>query len=84
MLVNILQKRIDEEKLIKEIQSFEIVHNETAYLFMNKETLGDLASHYGELPRFHSSENLSGMVGYYTGRRIYENERLKFGEVEIR
>ena len=84
MLVNISQKRIDEEKLIKEIQNFEIANNETAYLFMNKETLGDLASYYGELPRFNSSENMSGMVGYYTGRRIYENERLKFGEVEIR
>lgn len=84
MLVNISQKRIDEEKLIKEVQGFEIEHNQNAYLFMNRETLDELSSQYKPLTYFQASEYNYGVICSYCGRRVYENEKLKFGEVEIR
>lgn len=84
MLVDISQKRIDEEKLITEVQGFEVVHGQTAYLFMNKETFEALIDCYGGELYFHPAESTSGVVSYYTGRRVYEDERLNFGQVEIR
>lgn len=84
MLVNISQKRIDEEKLINEMRGFEIEHNQNAYIFMNKETLEELVSACPPLVCFQAAEHYDGMISSYCGRRIYENEKLEFGEVEIR
>lgn len=84
MKIDISQKRLDEERLINEVQSFEIKCNQNAYLFMNKETLDELSSNYKPLTYFQASEYNDGIICSYCGRRVYENESLKFGEVEIR
>ena len=84
MLVNISQKRIDEEKLIHEVQGFEIEHNHNAYIFMNQETLDELESTCPPLIHFQADEYYDGVISSYCGRRVYKDESLKFGEVEIR
>ena len=84
MLVNISQNRIDEEKLIKEVQGFEIEHNQNAYIFMNGETLGELVKAYPPLMYFQETESYDGIISSYRGRKVYRDENLKFGEVEIR
>ena len=84
MLVNILQKHVNEEKLIKEVRAFETEHNQNAYIFMNKETLEELVSVCPPLIYFQAAEYSDGVISSYCGRRVYENESLKFGEVEIR
>ena len=57
---------------------FEVVYNQDAYLFMNRETLNELMKVFS----FKWDSKINGT--YYYGRRVYENENLKFGEVEIR
>lgn len=84
MLINISEKHINEEKLIKEVQGFEIEHSQNAYIFMNEETLGELVSACPPLMYFQAAENYDGIISSYRGRKVYRDENLKFGEVEIR
>ena len=84
MKINVLQKRLDETKLNEEIQKFEILNNQAAYLFMNEETIDELASVCTPQIYLESTEGINGMICYYHGRRVYKNENLKLGEVEIR
>lgn len=56
---------------------------------MNKETISDLeycASQLGSYEKFDSYENKmkSGVIAMYRGFKIYENNDLKYGEVELR
>lgn len=84
MIVNILQKQINENELIKGIQNFELEHYQNAYLFMNQETLNELAIFYALKIDVETTKDGSGIVSSYSGRRVFQNEDLKFGEVEIR
>ena len=84
MIINIAQKHIDEEKFINAINSYEVIHDQNAYLFMNKETFNELAIFNALNVDFGTTKDCNGVVNSYYGRRVYENEKLKFGEVEIR
>ena len=84
MLANILNVTLDEDKLYKKICEFEMMNNQNAYLFMNQETLNELAI-FNELKvdvEFNKESNC--IVSHYSGRRVFQNEDLKFGEIEIR
>lgn len=84
MLVNVIQRQINDEELIKGVQKFEVEHNKNAYLFMNQETLNELAIFYELNVDVEFNKNSNGIVASYSGRRVFQNEDLKFGEVEIR
>lgn len=84
MLMNIAEKRIDGGKLINAVNNFEITHNQNAYLFMNQETLNELAIFYELNVDVEINKDRHYTVGHYCGRRVFQNEDLKFGEVEIR
>ncbi len=84
MKINIVQKHIDEEKLINAVNGFEIEHNQNAYLFMNQVTLNELAIFNALNVDIETNKDCSGIVSFYCGRRVFQNEDLKFGEVEIR
>ena len=83
MVVNILQKQINENELIKGIQDFELEHYQNAYLFMNQETFNELAIFDPLNVYIETTNDGSGIVSSYSGRRVFQNEDLKFGEVEI-
>ena len=84
MVVNILQKQINEDELMKDIQDFELEHYKNAYLFMNQKTFNELAIFYELNVDVEFNKDSNGIVGSYFGRRVFQNEDLKFGEVEIR
>lgn len=84
MIVNVLQKQINEDELIKGIQDFELEHYKNAYLFMNQKTFSELAIFYELNVNVESNKDSNGIVGFYSGRRVFQNEDLKFGEIEIR
>ena len=84
MLINIAERCIDEGKLVNAVNSFEIIHNQNAYLFMNQETLNELAIFYELNVDVEINKDSNYTVRHYCGRRIFQNEDLKFGEVEIR
>lgn len=80
MQINIANIILDEDKLNKEIDDFEIVHKQQAYLFMNMETMEKLETF--------SNENTkpigNGVLCLFNGRKVYKDNDLKFGEIEIR
>lgn len=84
MIVNVLQRQINEDELIKGIQDFESEHYKNAYLFMNQATLNELAIFYEMKVDVRANKDSNYTVGHYCGRRVFQNEDLKFGEVEIR
>ena len=101
MLINISNKVLDEERLQKDMNDFEIVHEQQAYLFMNESTAKQLAYLCDSSldPKLTANPfktkfrgyvqgergTLGGYIfGMYQGRKIYINEGLKFGEVDIR
>ena len=81
MKVDIAQRHVDTEKLNKAIQEFEIITNQKAYLFMNRDTALALTN---PLEMSHLSMEYSDVVMLYAGNRVYFDRRLGFGEVEIR
>jgi len=77
--VDITRKLItlNEEKLEEEIHKFEYITNQKSCLFMSNDTLKIL------FPYYISAFNL-GITYEFKGRRIYQNDELDFGEVDIR
>lgn len=82
-------RNLDESRLTKEIVRYINENEDDPYIFMNKETISDLeycASQLGSYEKFDSYENemKSGVIAMYRGFKIYENNDLKYGEVELR
>lgn len=83
-------KSLDLEKINKNINIYESETGEEPYLFMNQET--------GNAVYEQVTENLRGSgiydevildsfdnrLGLYKGYRVFQNNNLEFGEVEIR
>ena len=70
---------IDNDKLLKAIGKFEVETNQQSYLFMNLNTMKILKNPSSSNPTI--SEVL---ITEYLGRRVYEDDRLDNGEIEIR
>lgn len=83
-------KEIDESVLRKNMyEQQETVRNNTGdenyypYIFANKDTINRLADH-GGVSVFKDAKILNGLVGYYLGNKVFEDNTLKFGEIELR
>ena len=81
---SIVKTKIDISKLINNIEEYSIIHMTNPYLFMNKDTIDELISIVGYSPDglFDSQSNY--MCGYFQGHKVFCDNTLKFGEVEIR
>lgn len=54
---------------------------ESPYIFMNEDTVNAIACAYEVVPRIYYK---NGVVGRYQGYKVFLDNDLKFGEVEIR
>lgn len=81
-------KHLDETKLLEEIERYINENEEDPYIFMNKEMVDDLEriTPLGSYEKFISCKNemKCGVMAIYKGFKIYENNDLKYGEVELR
>ena len=77
-------KTIDLEKLNIKIDGYIHKTGETnPYIFMNRDTADAITCDV--IPHIHISANrLSGVMGRYCGYKVFMDNELKFGEVEIR
>lgn len=80
---------IDEHKLEEAITSFESVTNQRAYIFMSDETASILEAKYKYLNNIilklrPDADPNRGYIAMYNGNRIYIDNSIKFGEVDIR
>ena len=83
-------RTIDFGKLDYEIDGYMAMTGEkNPYIFMNEDTAGAIINAY---PMIHISSNekvrytcnAKGVTGYYTGHKVFIDNELSFGEIEVR
>jgi hypothetical protein len=83
MKVSLISNEINLPMLNNEINYYLNLANQEPYLFMNKDTANTIAEQHG-LPSLVVVKDYSKNVGTYVGYKIYLDDDLKFGEVDIR
>lgn len=81
---SIVRTKIDINKLLNNIEEYSIVHMVNPYLFMSKDTIDELISIVGYSPDGLFGSQSNYMCGYFQGHKVFCDNTLKFGEVEIR
>ena len=82
---SIIQK-IDMSELNRMIDEYKISTDETnPYLFMNESTINVIPNADDTLYDLNQiCAKVNGIAGYYSGYKIFKDDSLDFGEVEIR
>ena len=81
---SIVRTKIDINKLLNNIEEYSIIHMTNTYLFMNKDTIDELISQVGYKPDGLFGNQSNYMCGYFRGHKLFCDNTLNFGEVEIR
>ena len=81
---SIVRTKIDISKLLNNIEEYSIIHMTNPYLFMNKDTIDELISIVGYSPDGLFGSQSNYMCGYFQGHKVFGDNTLNFGEVEIR
>lgn len=81
---SIIRAKIDIDKLLNNIKEYSIVSLTNPYLFMKKSTIDELISILDYKPDELWDVQSSCMCGYFQGCKVFCDNTLKFGEVEIR
>ena len=83
-------EKINVDKLNTKVAEFLYKEGYEPYIFANKETLDALVKPIGQELKFVSAatgivSSFKGcLVGKYRGNKIFEDDTLKFGEIELR
>ena len=85
-------EKINVDKLNMKIAEFAYREGHEPYIFANKETLDTLVKPIEQELNFITSPTgstriyvgKSCLVGKYQGRKMFEDDTLKFGEIELR
>lgn len=85
-----IKSGVDERLLQSSIGIFKSKHENmfaNPYIFINKKTFDDLYKlinpNYDDSKRIQKDEKL-GFLGYYRGCKMFEDNTLDYGEVELR
>ena len=82
--------KINVDKLNTKVAEFLYKEGHEPYIFANKETLDALVKPIGKELKFVSTatgivSSFKGcLVGQYRGNKMFEDDTLKFGEIELR
>ena len=81
---SITKTKIDINKLVANIEEYSVINMTKPYIFMNKDTIDELISLVG-----YDSDGLWGsqsshICGHFHGYKLFCDNTLSFGEVEIR
>ena len=83
-IIKITKTTIDFKKLNSGIDKYECENKCSPYIFANKDTIDETISLIGFSPDgIHGSES-NYVCGRYSGRKIFCDNTLQFGEVELR
>jgi len=79
-------KKIDMNELDKMIDEYQCFTGEmNPYLFMNKRTVDAIATVDDNIYcPWQIRGNVNGITGYYHGYKVFRDDSLDFGDVEIR
>ena len=81
---SITKTKIDINKLVANIEEYSVINITKPYIFMNKDTIDELISLAGYKPDGLWGAQSSCMCGYFQGYKVFCDNTLSFGEVEIR
>lgn len=81
---SIQTKKIDIQKLNIQIQDFERHNNFRPYVFANHETIKELDSIVGSGSGLCTFKESDCFVGEFAAYRVYQDDTLRFGEIELR
>lgn len=84
MKFSIVKMNIDINKLSKQINTYTAMNNAEPYIFMNKDTTDELIAKIGYKPDGLWGVQSNCMCGYFQGYKVFCDNTLSFGEVEIR
>lgn len=86
MKVDITKKIItlDNRKLSDEIAKYECISNQTAYLFMNQSTMKALSNLTALKIPYMKIDTEDCILAKYNGKKVFRNDDLEFGEIEVR
>ena len=78
---SILKTILDSEKIITEIQLYENLQKRSPYIFVNSKMI----SSFSVVPPMNTIElGENGYLGEYRGCKVFRNDDLKYGEMELR
>lgn len=77
---SILKAIIDSEKIMTEIEVYTDEHNQSPYIFVN----GKMISSFSIVPPMDSPELGVSYLGEYRGCKVFRNDDLEYGEMELR
>jgi hypothetical protein len=85
MKIDLLDKELNLKELQEAISRFSVLENKCPYLFMNVDTL-DALEKQSNLKPLNMPNNIpsNSVICKYHGYKVYLNDSLMFGEVEIR
>lgn len=81
---SVLQKKINYDKLNNKIDLYYMEHKNSPYVFMNNETVDSLVEDVGVHAYGLHGVNEGGLCGTYRGNKVFCDNTLLFGEVELR
>lgn len=77
---SILKTIIDSEKIITEVQLYENSQKRSPYIFVNSKMISSLSV----VPPMDSPGLGVDYLGEYRGYKVFRNDDLKYGEMELR
>ena len=80
----VVQHKIDYIKLDRQIDNYYIEHNNSPYIFMNEDTIDCIVKDTGMSPNGLHGVNTKGLCGRFQGNKVFCDNTLSFGEVELR
>ena len=81
---SIVEKAINYNTLHKEIDNYYMENNNFPYIFMNDETLDLMIDATGLSANGLHGVNTKGLCGRFQGNKVFCDNTLSFGEVELR
>ena len=80
----VVQHKIDYMELWKQIDNYYYENNNSPYIFMNRDTIDCIVKDTGMSPNGLHGVNTKGLCGCFQGNKVFCDNTLSFGEVEMR
>lgn len=80
----VVQHKIDYIKLDRQIDNYYIEHNNSPYIFMNEDTIDCIVKDTEMSTNGLYDKNTKGLCGRFQSNKVFCDNTLSFGEVEMR
>ena len=82
--ISVITSIVNMEKLNNEILMYKVEYKTDPYLFMSKGTFHALSEDFSNSTGEMLSDWSTGYFAKYNGCKVFRNDSLKYGEIELR